>query len=294
MTDSIWTTCFIEAVGAGMVNIDRAYDADTLVRKLEFGSIHSLRVALAMPGDHVHEIQRKFAHRHLSRNWYSFSDDIKEFVSTVYREAFDSTGKPTASPQVIHRAESDLTAGDSSDTSLQSTARDPGPTTVLLRGAEDRVCVPAAGGLSSSSIPAPSKEPPLDHVQGGSRAHATRLVNAFIARVNAARRELDPNARPITIMDRGGKAESDLRARLSASSDPAADLDHVLTIAIAEARSKNPPELRWLSWSLANEKTWDVKLASTLAEVERRAPKSQLQMVKGSAQRILEREKGKR
>lgn len=131
--------------------------------------------------------------------------------------------------------------------------------------------------VSASSDP--SQEPGLDHdhsAPGVAVAHTrqsiTDLVNVFLIRINVARRELgDP--RPITIQDRGGEGERNLRARLGASSTPGDDLAKVLSIAIAEARATDPPTLQWLSWSLANVKTWDVKLNTTLAEVEQRGGK---------------------
>lgn len=95
------------------------------------------------------------------------------------------------------------------------------------------------------------------------------LVNEFLRRVNEARNEIaasrDMRVRPVSLMDGGSSGERELRARLSASMDPERDLAQVLDVAIAEARQP-PYELRWLSWSLASEKAWRTRLASTVNE----------------------------
>lgn len=100
---------------------------------------------------------------------------------------------------------------------------------------------------------------------------ATSLVNVFLTRINEARRSIArargiQAPRPVTLMDGGGDGERELAKRLSASADPAADLEHVLAVAIAEAEASSPTELRWLSWSLTAEKAWRMRLASSVAE----------------------------
>lgn len=127
-------------------------------------------------------------------------------------------------------------------------------------------------------------EPPLsgaDPVQreGGDLVHRGRfgdLVNRFLARVNAARVEVAAKhklgpVRPVALMGKGGAGEVDLVARLTASADPAGDLEHVLDVAIADA--EHTGELRWLGWSVASEKAWRARLAASVAEIARRGPR---------------------
>jgi len=104
------------------------------------------------------------------------------------------------------------------------------------------------------------------------------LVHGFPARVNALRvavaaaRKVSPG-RPVSLMGRG---EVELMARLRESVDPAGDLEHVLEIAAAEARTPRG-QLRWLSWSLAEPKSWALLLATTAADVADRAERERLQ-----------------
>jgi len=54
--------------------------------------------------------------------------------------------------------------------------------------------------------------------------------------------------------------------RLKESTDPAADLDHVIRVSEAEARRTK--ELRWFGWSLAEPKAWRTRLAATYQEAK--------------------------
>lgn len=92
-------------------------------------------------------------------------------------------------------------------------------------------------------------------------------MNVFLTRINEARRSIAAERgmsgiRPVALMGNGGEGERDLARRLSSSADPAGDLEHVLTVAIDEARDTG--ELRWLGWALANEKAWRTRLAAPL------------------------------
>ncbi len=91
-----------------------------------------------------------------------------------------------------------------------------------------------------------------------------RLVDAFVSRVNASRAKLAGDLRltgirPIALM---GEGERQLMERLREAADPAGDMDHVLRVAEAEAKATR--ELRWFGWSLAESKSWRVRLASPL------------------------------
>ncbi len=142
--------------------------------------------------------------------------------------------------------------------------------------------VPATSGQSSPvvaglSAAEPGGLPGVQQAKGALERVATdpeaaarrRLVDSFVARCNAARAIISAElglgpSRPIALQ---GQGERDLMARLRESADPIGDLDHVLAVATAEARATR--ELRWLSWSVATEKAWSVKLAATLAEAKR-------------------------
>lgn len=93
------------------------------------------------------------------------------------------------------------------------------------------------------------------------------LVDSFPDRVNRARTRVATSlrltdVRPIPLMGR----ESELLERLKTSSDPVADFDHVLKVAETEARRTT--ELRWLSWSMVEKKSWESHLATTVAEAK--------------------------
>lgn len=142
----------------------------------------------------------------------------------------------------------------------------------FIQEQEQEQSVVDQGSGSSSSEADPDRGGDRDLVEAPAPAPAPlrfdRLINEFLRRVNEARNaiaaEHEMRVRPITLMDGGSSGERDLRARLQGSADPEGDLALVLDIAIAEANSTG--ELRWLSWSLASEKAWRTRLASTVAE----------------------------
>lgn len=138
------------------------------------------------------------------------------------------------------------------------------------------------------SLPDPGGAPRVDRIQAADRsevrsrgaavpiapldpAAALRrsLVNAFVERVNSSRMRLAAElrltgVRPIPLMGEGERA---LLERLRESTDPAADLDHVIAVAEVEVR-KAKRELKWFGWSLAEPKAWRTLLASTLQEAK--------------------------
>lgn len=194
--------------------------------------------------------------------------------------------------------------GDASRTSLEgvgdSRARAripvPVPVPVLLGGDPD------LGSLSSG----PLQEPPGDRVQeppetpvAAAAVNPSRVLaqcaSAFVARINAAREAIaaerrEQRPRLIGIMDDGGRAEGALRDRLRGVADPEADLDHVLTVAIAEARAPGG-ELRWLGWSIAEPKAWRAKLMTSPAEASRQRrgapPRSALDYVDSAVEDLI-------
>ncbi len=94
-------------------------------------------------------------------------------------------------------------------------------------------------------------------------------MDAFVTRCNAARAIISAECGlgPARSIAHQGLGERELVERLKESQHPEADLEHVLAVATAEARARR--ELRWLSWSLATEKSWRAKLSSTVQEAER-------------------------
>lgn len=125
-------------------------------------------------------------------------------------------------------------------------------------GRGDRV---QGADVAQERVASPQRAP----IPGGS----AMLVNSFLVRLNDARERLAKDfgltrLRPITLMGGGGSGERELIRRLAESSDPAGDLDHVLTAAIEEATKRR--ELRWLGWSLAETKAWRAKLAAPIGE----------------------------
>jgi len=70
--------------------------------------------------------------------------------------------------------------------------------------------------------------------------------------------------RPIAMQGRG---EVDLMERLRESSDPEADLEHVIAVSIKQARKKH--ELRWLGWSVSTDGGWRTAVNTTLEELDK-------------------------
>jgi hypothetical protein len=133
-------------------------------------------------------------------------------------------------------------------------------------GAGEGVSVSYSGSDSSLSAPDPERGRVLPFPKDPEAAIRARLVNGFPARVNAARDRVADRLkitsyRPCPLM--GG--EQTLLDRLKESGDPEGDLAHVLQVAEAEALANH--ELRWLSWSLAEPKSWRARVCATLDEV---------------------------
>ena len=144
---------------------------------------------------------------------------------------------------------------------------------------QPRTVVPTAVPSTNTVLPSTSpttRSTPTTAPIGSDPAAVLRrrLVDAFVARVNAARAIISAEcnlgaARPIA---QQGLGERELVERLKESADPAADLNHVLEVAIAEARSRR--ELRWLGWSIAEPKAWRTRLATSLSEARKNPNRS--------------------
>lgn len=113
-------------------------------------------------------------------------------------------------------------------------------------------------------VPAAGLVPPDPSV-----ARRRALVDSMRERINAARREIaaELGLGPVQPMPlHGGEKETQLRARIAEAGDLAEEeVEHVLEIAIAEARKKKT--VQWLGWSLG--RNWTTLMQKTLADVER-------------------------
>lgn len=187
----------------------------------------------------------------------------KQTYHSVYLNAFaTSLGRVPGVVRDSYRYsfETHARAGD-------ARARDPDPVPVPVLLDQDLpsgIGIPSKGGRGGDLIRGQDDPAVLER---------RRLIGVFVERVNRARIDLSAElglsgVRPIALMGEGERA---LMQRLKESADPAADMDHVIEVAIAEAR-RPPCELRWLGWSLAEPKAWRTKLATTPAEA-RRAPR---------------------
>lgn len=112
--------------------------------------------------------------------------------------------------------------------------------------------------------------PPADVVQANQQR-----ITSFVTLVNAARDRVGAkhgfsDERPLTaaIVGRQG---TELLARLRESSNPQADLEHVVAVAEAEAIA-DVAKMQWLGWSIAEEKSWRTKLAAPPVKRKRARP----------------------